>query len=96
MCGGHVREVFGMLLTEHIRAAVACRDLGVRCGIGASGGLRRLLRYHADRLNGRLAHAAVLAFGLGAGWTAAVKAWKWVQTVPTSHQVVLQDVGMLV
>lgn len=41
--------------------------LGVRHGIVSGDGLGRSLRHHADRLDGRSAHAAVLAFGLGAG-----------------------------
>lgn len=40
---------------------------GVCFDIVSGVGLRRSLRYHADRLNRRSAHAAVLAFGLGAG-----------------------------
>lgn len=44
-----------------------CGGLGVCHGFVPGDGLGRLFRYYADRLDGRLAHAAVFAFGLGAG-----------------------------
>ena len=46
---------------------MACGGLGVRYGIVSGCGLGKLLRHHADRLDGRLAHAAVPVFGLGVG-----------------------------
>lgn len=48
--------------------------LGGRYGVVSGDGLRRLLRHRADRPDGGVAHAAVLAFGLGAGRVADEKA----------------------
>lgn len=46
---------------------VARGGLGVRYGIVSGCGLGKLLRHHADRLDGRLAHAAAPVFGLEVG-----------------------------
>mgnify|MGYP001677512438 CR=1 FL=1 len=72
-----------------VRDALGCRDMlvavhggpGVCHDIVSSDGLRRLLRYCFDSLDGRLAHATVLVFRLRAGPVAGEKAWKWVQTI---------------
>ena len=46
---------------------MACGGLGVRDGVVSGEGLGKLLRYHADCLDGRLTRALALVFGLGAG-----------------------------
>lgn len=64
--GGHAHGVLGRLVPSR-SACWLHGGLGVRYGIVPGGGLRRSLRHHVDRLDGRFAYAAVLAFGLGAG-----------------------------
>ena len=63
--------------------------LSIRHDVVSSDGLRRLPRYCFDSLDGRLAHATVLVFGLRAGPVAGEKVWKWAQVVPTSNNVYL-------
>ena len=64
-------------------------DLGIRHDVVSIDGLRRLLRYCFDSLDGRLVHATVLVFGLRTEPVAGEKAWKWVQVVPTSNNIYL-------
>ena len=71
----------------HARWACGCSSASY--DVVSSDGLRRLPRYCFDSLDGRLAHATVLVFGLRAGPVAGEKAWKWVQVVPTSNNIYL-------
>lgn len=73
MRGGHAHEVSGALRASW-RVRWLRGGLGVRHDVVSGGGLGRMLRQHADRLDGRSVHAAVLAFGLGAGQVTDEKA----------------------
>ena len=53
-CGSHNREVSGALRAVMV-PVVACGGLSVRYGIVPGDGLRRLLCYHVDCSDGRLA-----------------------------------------
>lgn len=65
-CVGAVRRAVAMPMrclgrfVPSWRARWACGDPGASYGVVSGGGLGGVLRQHADRLNGRLAHAAAL------------------------------------
>lgn len=73
-CGGHAHGAPGCLVPSR-SARWLGGGLGIRHGIVPGGGLRRSFRHHVDRLDGRFAYAAVLAFGLGVGRAADERAW---------------------
>lgn len=80
-----------------VRDALGCRGMpaavhegsGVYHDVVSSDGLRRLLRYRFDSLDGRLTHTTVLVFGLRAGSVTDEKACQWVQLVPTDNNIYL-------
>ena len=65
--GAHAHEVPGAIHAVVACPPGTCGGLGARYVIVSGDGLRRSPCYHAIVSTGRSAHAAVLAFGLGAG-----------------------------